>query len=409
MQVWFAQDEISIRPGESTSLSLAVENVGDTTESYIIIPAGLTAAWTTVTRPNITLFAGSRDVVEVIVRPPAIHSTTAGPTALAARVIPQGSPDDAVVAETIATVQAFDDRRITTLQPVQRGRRRATFEFMVENHGNNLASCRLHLIDASNRVDGSFDPPAVGVAPGAANLVRLNLRAERSLFRRSERQLNFEIEATEQDHAPATGQATLIQSPTVTSGSAWRTLALAVGVAAIVLAWFGVVRPELRDAAERAVDDRIDDLGAVPIASVPVVVETSTPDEPVDTPTAIVAVDEGRPVSYRIAVDVGITQERSESVSVPPDSQFLLTDIVLQNPNGDLGTAQLLRNADILYEWDLGSMNSANEFQPRVSPLPFEPGDNLVLAVDCQVAGQTTGTGCEVSALLGGRLVPAER
>ena len=83
--------------------------------------------------------------------------------------------------------------------------------------------------------------------------------------------------------------------------------------------------------------------------------------------------------------------------------------MVLQNPNGDLGTAQLLRNADILYEWDLGSMNSANEFQPRVSPLPFEPGDNVVLAVDCRVAGQTTGTGCEVSVLLGGELVPAER
>ena len=123
VQVWFAQDEISIDPGKSTSQSLAVENVGDTTESYTIIPAGLTAAWTTVTRPNITLFAGSRDVVEVVVRPPAIHSTTAGPTALSVRVIPLGAPDDAVVAESIAAVQPFDDRRITTLQPVRRGRR----------------------------------------------------------------------------------------------------------------------------------------------------------------------------------------------------------------------------------------------------------------------------------------------
>jgi len=128
VQVWFAQDEISVRPGESTSLSLAVENVGDRTESYVVIPAGLTAAWTTVTRPNITLFGGSRDVIEVVVRPPAIHSTTAGPTSVSVRVIPQGTPDDAVVAETIATVNAFDDLRITALQPLQRGRRRATFE-----------------------------------------------------------------------------------------------------------------------------------------------------------------------------------------------------------------------------------------------------------------------------------------
>ena len=234
VQVWFAQDEISVRPGDSTSLSLAVENVGDHTESYTVIPAGLSAAWTTVTRPNITLFGGSRDVIEVVIRPPAIHTTTAGPTAVAVRVIPQGAPDDAVIAETIASVTAFDDRRVTALQPLQRGRRRATFEFMIENHGNNLASCRLHLIDPSDRVDGSFDPPAVGVAPGSASLVRLKLTAGRSFFRRSERQLDFEIEATEQDHSPATGHATLIQPPTVPAGTLLKTLAaLAVFLAFI--------------------------------------------------------------------------------------------------------------------------------------------------------------------------------
>jgi hypothetical protein len=407
VQVWFAQDEISVKPGESTSLMLAVENVGDRTESYTIIAAGLSASWTTVTRPNITLFGGSRDVIEIVVRPPAIHSTTAGPTALAVRVIPQGSPDDAAVAETLALVRAFDDRRITTLQPVQRARRRATFEFMVENHGNNLASCRLHLVDASNRVDGSFDPPAVGVAPGSASLVRLHVRAERALFRRGERQLDFEIEATEPDHEPAAGRATLIQPPTVSARAVGRTLGWVAAVAAVIVAWFGVVRPELRDAATRAVDDRIGEIGLATGTTVPTAT-TAPSDDPIDPTVSVPAVAEGvgEPVSYRIAVEVGITQSRSEEISVPPDSRFLLTDVVLQNPNGDLGTAQLLRNADILYEWDLGSMNSANEFQPRISPLPFDPGDNVVLAVRCDAAGQTTGTGCETAVLLGGELVP---
>ncbi len=115
----------------------------------------------------------------------------------------------------------------------------------------------------------------------------------------------------------------------------------------------------------------------------------------------------GEPISYRIAVDVGVNQERSESVTVPPDSQFLMTDLVLQNPHGDLGTAQLLRNGEILYQFDLGSMSSANEFQPRISPIPFEPSDNVVLAVECSVVGQPSGTGCEVAVLLGGTLVPA--
>ena len=44
-------------------------------------------------------------------------------------------------------------------------------------------------------------------------------------------------------------------------------------------------------------------------------------------------------------------------------------------------------------------MNSANEFQPRVSPLPFAPSDNIVLSVSCEAAGKPSGTGCEVAVL----------
>ena len=402
-QAWFHLEEISVVPGATTSLTLTVENIGDRTESYTVIPAGLTAPWTTVTRPNITLFGGSQDLIEVIVRPPAIHSTTAGPTTVAVRVISQSDPDESMIAEIIADVSSFDDRRITTLQPVRRARRRTSFEFMVENHGNNLANCRLHLVDPSGRIDGTFDPPAVGVGPGSASLVKLNARAP-GLFRRAERHLDFEIEATEPDHDPATGIATLIQSPTVSGRSIAKALATAAVIGAIVFAWFGVVRPELRDAAERAVDDRIGDLEVAPVTTAPV---TTTLPELDDEITGNGEETIGVPVSYRIAVDVGVTQTRSEDIAVPPDSEFLLTDLVVQNPNGDLGTAQLLRNGDILYEFSLGQMTSANEFQPRVTPIPFGPSDNIVLSVQCEVVGQTSGTGCDVAALLGGVLTPA--
>jgi hypothetical protein len=407
VQVWFAQDELTIPPGESASLALAIENVNDYTETYTIIPAGLTAGWTTVTRPNVTLFGGSRDVVEVVVRPPAIYSTPSGPTALAVRVIPQSNPDDSAIAETIIGVGAFDDRRITMLQPLQRGRRRATFEFMVENQGNNLASCRLHLVDASNRVDGSFDPPAVGVAPGSSSLVRLKLRARHAFLRRAERQLDFEIEAAEPDHEPALGRATMIQPPTVPARAAWKLLAAGAAVLAVILAWTNVVRPEIRDAADRAVDDRIGEL-STPDDSAPDVVPIATTLPPTATVPDVVTATVGEEVSYRIAVDVGITQTRSDSLSIPPDSRFLMTDLVLQNPNGDLGTAELLHGDETLYGWDLGGMNTANEFQPRITPLPFGPTDKIVLSVQCEAAGQATGTGCEIAVLIGGRLVPAD-
>jgi hypothetical protein len=406
VQAWFAQDEITIRPGSTTSLSLSVENLGEHTEAYTIIPAGMTAAWTTVTRPNVTLFGGSRDVVEIVIRPPAIHTTTAGPTPAAVRVIPQQLPDEAIVAETLLDVQSFDDRRITMLQPLQRGRRRANYEFMVENHGNNLASCRLHLVDRTERVDGSFDPPAVGVAPGSQSLVRLRLRAKSGLFRRSERQLDFEIEATEQDHDPAIGHAALIQPPSIPARFVWRVLVAAAVVGAAALAWVNVVRPELRDAAERAVDDRLAELDTSPTAPTPAAV---TDDGGSVTATTLPAapVDEVVPFTTRIKVDVEIGQTGSQSFSIPTGSVFALTDLVVQNPNRDVGTAALLRNVDTLYEWNLAQLQSNNEFQPRVTELVFQPDDTIVLQATCEGAGSTVGTGCSIAVLLGGELRPA--
>lgn len=418
VQVWFAPEDVTVRPGESASLTLFVENVGDTTESFAVIPAGLAAAWTTVTRTNLTLFGGSRDAVEVVVRPPAIHTTTAGPTTVAVRVIPQLHPDDTVVAETLVEIDAFDDRRITVLQPLQRVRRRARYEFLVENHGNNLANCRLHLIDPSGRVDGQFDPPAVGVAPGASSLVRLRAKAVRGGFRPSERQLEFEIEAAEPDHQAALGRATLIQTPTVPLRWLGQAAGAVAVIGALIAAWFGVVRPELRDAAERAVDDRLAELDAAgeleagPAAEA-APVSTAVLGDPAGTSTITTAAPPAiaeQPVeyaAYRIDVDAANDQTRRSSAVVPAGSEFHLTDVVLQNPHRDLGLATLLRDDTVLYEWNLGQMNSANEFQPRISPLPFLPGENIVLSVECEASGRPQGTGCQIGVLLTGYLTPA--
>ena len=44
VQAWFVQEDTTVRPGTPASLSVVVENVGDRTETYTIIPAGLSAA-----------------------------------------------------------------------------------------------------------------------------------------------------------------------------------------------------------------------------------------------------------------------------------------------------------------------------------------------------------------------------
>ena len=42
----------------------------------------------------------------------------------------------------------------------ERGRQRATYDLVVENDGNTRATCRLSVVDSSNRLGARFDPPA---------------------------------------------------------------------------------------------------------------------------------------------------------------------------------------------------------------------------------------------------------
>jgi hypothetical protein len=51
-------------------------------------------------------------------------------------------------------------------------------------------------------------------------------------------------------------------------------------------------------------------------------------------------------------------------------------------------------------------MSTANEFQPRVTCLPFEPNDSIVLSVSCDNPTNAEATGCDIAVLLAGTLTP---
>ena len=194
-QAWFSRSDIEVVPGTSAVFQLTIVNLGDTTESFSLAPVGLAAGWTTIRPGSVTLFGGSQEVVDVEVHPPLLPSTTAGPTALTVRIVPQSDPDDVGSSETTLQVGPTYTRRLHMLQPALRARRTAVYEMMLENQGNTQASCRLHLLDPTGRVDGDFDPPAAGVEPGASSLIRLKVHATRLQWERRSRTVQFTIDA----------------------------------------------------------------------------------------------------------------------------------------------------------------------------------------------------------------------
>jgi hypothetical protein len=396
VQAWFSNDDVAVAPGSRLTLMLTIHNLGESTDSYTIVPAGLTASWTTVKQGNLTLFGGSQQVIEVEVAPPALPTTTAGPTAASIRVIPLGDSDDAVVAEATLDVQSFDDCRLVALQPVQRARHRASYEFMVENHGNSLASCRLRLIDASNRIDGTFDPPAVGVVPGSASLVRLKSKARRGAFRRATRTLDFEIEAERQGHAPASTSLAFVQSPTIPAAAIARVLIVLAILGGLAVAWFALIEPTIEDAASDQVDERMAELA---IDS-----EGSTVDTPTTTSAPVSESDdaeEGEPTFFRLSVAPSLTQTADQSSTTPDGEVFDMTDVRIENPFNDKGVATLLVNGEQLFIWSLDNVRG-QLFEPRITPIRLQPGDNVTFSVRCDEIGDATRSTCTNAINIGG-------
>ena len=408
VQTWFSSGEMVAQPGAQLTLPLSIQNLRQSAESYTVVPAGLSASWTAIERSSITLFGGSQDVVDVVVTPPEVPTTSAGPTVIAVRVIPLSEPDDTVVAEIVLAIQPFDDRRIVSLQPVQRARHRATYEFMVENHGNELASCRLKLVDTSERVDGLFDPPAVGVAPGEASLVRFKAKARRGFFRRATRTLDFEVEAEQQGHDPAIASMSLVQPPTIPGAAIVRALTIAALLGGLAAAWFGVIRPEIRDAATDLVDERIAELTPAPVdgaTPAPATTAVDSDDAAVETVTADDS--DGEPSFIRLTVDAPILGTADASQPIGEGITFDLTDIRVENSLNDTGIAQLFINGVQVYQWSLSNIRG-QYFEPRITPIRLQPGDNLTFSVKCDAKGATsTADTCSTRINIGGRTRPA--
>lgn len=404
VQAWFSNDDVEIDPGSWITLKLSVQNLSNTTDSYTIVPSGLNADWINVDRGNLTLFGGSLDVIDVKIAPPKLPSTTAGPTVIGVRIIPSAQPDETIAAETTLDVKPFDDRRIVSLQPVIRARHRASYEFMVENHGNGLASCRIRLIDPTGRVDGTFDPPAVGVAPGGASLVRLKARARRGAFRRAIRTLDFEVEAEQPDHDPSASALSFVQPPTVPVATFLKVLAVAAVIGVAVGAWFGVIRPEIRAAAETEVDERLDEFNSILAESAgqdgsqaPVTTDSNQADRRT-------VEDPAEPDFFRLEVNPAALATADSAFTVEEGRLFDLTDIRIENSNNDSGRASLSINGEVAYVWSLANIRG-QLFEPSITQIRLDPGDNLTFSVRCDNVGDPSIATCFNAINIGGRSI----
>ena len=408
-QAWFSRSDIEVVPGTSAVFQLTIVNLGDTTESFSLAPVGLAAGWTTIRPGSVTLFGGSQEVVDVEVHPPLLPSTTAGPTALTVRIVPQSDPDDVGSSETTLQVGPTFTRRLHMLQPALRARRTAVYEMMLENQGNTQASCRLHLLDPTGRVDGDFDPPAVGVEPGASSLVRLKLHANRLQWQRRSRTVQFSIDADQPGCPTASAPVTFVQASMVPERLFGRLLAALATAAVLGLVWAALVKPAIRTAADDAVTKQLPAAMSSTSVAITVAPVVASPNDSVPVTTVATApapvVNQGKLFSKLLAPAAPAAQTKSITVDVPAGTTFELTDFFVQNPDRDTGVARLLNGSNVIYTLSLADVLGVQR-QSLVSPIEVLGGTSLVFEVNCSGANDASGN-CTTSMLVSGRMVPA--
>ena len=398
-QAWFSRGDVDVTPGTVAVLQLTVVNLGDSTDTFVLTTAGMAAGWTTINPATLTLFGGTQQIVDIEVFAPLLPSTTAGPTSLSIRIIPQSDPDDVRSAETTLNIAGSFDRRLDILQPALRGRRSATYEMMLENRGNTQASCRLHLIDSSGRVEAEFDPPAAGVEPGGSTLIRMKVRTKSFQWERRARTIPFRIDADQPGSPTATGNATFVQTPMVPEHLVGRIVGL-VTVAAVLLAgWFGVVKPAIRDAADTAVRLAVPETTTTIATTIDsqtgVTVQPTVPQEA-----------EGTIINIPLSVSVPVGQSDTAVYKVPAGQRLRVTDLLVQNPNLDQGSLLLLRGDLPLFTFALANVYPDVAAQV-ITPIELLAGEELIVQVTCTSQGDQTLTTCFQNVFVSGILLPA--
>ena len=78
-----------------------------------------------------------------------------------------------------------------------------------------------------------------------------------------------------------------------------------------------------------------------------------------------------------------------------------MTDVRVENPFNDGGQATLLVNGEPRFVWSLDNVRG-QLFEPRITPIRLEAGDNITFSVRCDEIGNPSQSTCTNAVNIGG-------
>lgn len=396
-----------------------VRNNGSVVDQFDMQVLGPAAAWTTVEPPSISLLPGAEQSVDVLFRPAKASDVLAGRTSFAVKAMSHEDPDASSVEEGVIDVLPYDERAAELIPRTSKGRRSATHEVAVDNRGNAPIVVDLTGVDPEATMGMQFDPPRLTVAPGTAQFSKVRVKPAKSFWRGTNKTLPFTLFVTSDEQPPIPLDGSMVQTPILPKWFWKAVIAVLAVLLLLVILWFALVKPQIKSSAEEVVAPIEERLDAASIPTVPeggggepagggatttTAATTESSTEATTSPTQTTVVSDlgassayGDPFSIRLEVQTG--SNPSDSYSVPDGMTFAITDMVLQNPQGDSGRLTLMRGDEILLELSLENFRLHDLH--TISPYIIEGGENVILTITCTTPGPSAAQCVDAASLSG--------
>lgn len=408
-----------VMPGEESVSRLTLRNTSDIVEGYQLDVVGDAEPWSRVEPPSVRLFPGDETVVNVVFAPPRTGLIPASDIPYAVRAIPSEKPDQAVAPEGMLRILPFSETTAEVIPRTSRGRILARHEVAIDNRGNVPLTATLTGLDSDRQVNVRLRPSTLMIGPGQAAFSTVSVRNKRRLWRGQPVNHPFQIVIDSDDQSRMVLDATTLQIPVFPRGMA-RILAAAVALLiALAGVWFLLLRPAVQSAAKDANRDQIAQV-AQKADDTAKKVETlsgggggpspspSTPSAAVVQVTSSAAAASAVRARVQTEISSGTTQ-LSTPYTVPAKTTLIVTDIVLQNPQGDTGWVEVLVDGQPILTHALQNFRDLDLH--FVSPIEIPAGKLLRIRTDCQTPGPplagAAANRCRIWMFASGKTVPS--
>jgi hypothetical protein len=421
---------LEVDPGGVAACVVTVRNTGGVVDEFTISVLGPAGEWATVEPPSLSLFPGAEGTATVRLRPPRDASTQSGRIPFGVRVASREDPARSTVEEAVVTVTAYGATTAELVPRTARGRRAARFEIAVDNRGNAERTVGFVPTDPAKALRFRLDPPQVVIPPGNAAFVRLDVRSPSTFMRGKQKTLPFAVSVEPEGDAPVVLDGSFTQDALLPK---WLIPAV-IGVFVLAVAWFVLLKPTIKDDARDAVlqpttqstgQNGTGTNGGGTGTSTNGGTGTSTNGggsgsgggsttgtngggggtstngttgttgttgtNGSSTVSGLPNGSLGAPTEGRLAVHC--PSDCNAILKPPPKHTISVTDLLLQNPRGDVGTITISIRGVVALVFALDNFRDLDEH--FLAPITLAPGDTLSIRVSCQNTGKkacTAGT-----------------